>query len=84
MIGDWFFKGFYNTVADIRQRVFEEPTYNKIVTPRTQNILLNGAERAAGEQSPAERLGWDVQGQQCKSADSKAQDPSIHERGIDR
>ncbi len=45
---------FGRAATDIRQRVVEEGTYGKIVTPRSQNITIG----APGEKSPGEGLGW--------------------------
>ena len=85
MILDWLFKGAVNIGTDFRQRVVEEGWFSRIVTPRTQNITLGTAERAAGEKSLAEQFGWLTDAQRpSRAPDLAAQEPSTHERGIDR
>lgn len=61
MSSDWFARAFDGVAAefgrmvtDVRQRVVEEGTYGKIVTPRVSSITVN----APGEKSPGEGLGW--------------------------
>jgi hypothetical protein len=51
---DWFTRAFGAALADIRQKVVEEPTYGRAVTPRATSITLN----SPGEKSPGEGLGW--------------------------
>lgn len=51
---DWFARGFGMALADVRQRVLEEPWFGKVVTPRSQTITLG----SPGEKSPSEALGW--------------------------
>jgi hypothetical protein len=64
---DAFTRAFGAAINDVRQRGVEEPFWGKIVSPRSQTITLGTGDRAAGEQSPAERLGWDVEGEQDAS-----------------
>jgi hypothetical protein len=54
MSSAWFERAFGAALADIRQKVVEEPTYGRAVTPRATTITLN----SPGEKSPGEGLGW--------------------------
>lgn len=49
-----FFRAFGAAIADIRQRVVEEPYFGKAVTPRATSITIG----SPGEKSPGEALGW--------------------------
>lgn len=60
MSSAWFARSFGAAIADVRQRVLEEPYYGKIVTPRATSITIG----APGEKSPGEALGWTVPGGQ--------------------
>lgn len=49
-----FERAFGAALADIRQKLVEEPMYGRAVTPRAQTISLN----TPGGKSPGEALGW--------------------------
>jgi hypothetical protein len=53
-MSSWFARSFGSALADVRQRVLEEPYFGKIVTPRATSITLG----SPGEKSPGEALGW--------------------------
>lgn len=47
-------RAFGEAIADIRQKVVEEPTYGRAVTPRSGSTSMG----APGEKSPEHSLGW--------------------------
>jgi len=56
---DWFTEGFGQAVADIRQKLVEEPWFGRAVTP------ANGMEP-----SLSETLGWTLPGNQEQGLDA--------------
>lgn len=52
-MADWFSAAFGATVADVRQRLVEEPWFDRTVTPGSST----NHQHAAGL-SMADRLGW--------------------------
>lgn len=63
---DWLAKGVASVTHDVRQKLVEEGWFSKTVTPRATSITLG----SAGEQSPAEKLGWETPGEKQRSPDS--------------
>jgi hypothetical protein len=53
-MASWFQRGFGAALADIRQRIVEEPWFGKPVTPRSQTISIH----SPSEKSPGDGLGW--------------------------
>ncbi|MEJ7928241.1 hypothetical protein WG908_15950 [Sphingobium sp. AN641] len=68
-------------VDDIRQKVVEEPTYGRAVTPRAQSITIG----APGEKSPGEGLGWFQENFGPEKSQQAAPSRDIHgnEHGIE-
>jgi hypothetical protein len=72
-------------IADIRQKLVEEGWFGKAVTGRRQSITFD----SAGEQSPAEKLGWfrsDGRPQQSHASEhdrEPVREPNGPDRGID-
>lgn len=78
--GDWFdknfAKGFASAIEDIRRTVVETGWFGKPVTGRTSTITIG----SLGEQSPSEKLGWDVPGTQERATQHHDRDPAAKER----
>lgn len=78
-------QGFSEAVTDIRQKLIEEGFWGRVVTPRAQSITFG----AAGEQSPAEKLGWFRRDAEPQTSLGDAQDretakePKSPDHGID-
>ena len=72
--------------TDIRQRVVEEGTYGKIVTPRVSSVTVN----APGAKSPGEALGWYQKhfgpSDQSREAEHRGRDihGNEHDHGMER
>ena len=82
-MSSWFARSFGAALADIRQKVVEEPTYGRAVTPRATSITLG----APGEKSAGQGLGWfdrSFEADPTRQADSPGRDIHGNERGMER
>lgn len=79
----WFARSFGAALADVRQRVLEEPYFGKIVTPRATSITLG----TPGEKSEGVGLGWfqrDFSPDPTRQPEQGDRDIHGNERGMER
>lgn len=82
MSSAWFTRAFGAAIADIRQRVIEEPYFGKAVTPRATSITIG-----SGEKSPAQGLGWfdrNFEVDPSRQAATPSRDIHGNEQGLER